>query len=290
MQNIALAFSDGPKAVFAIFAAGVLPDHHRAFENSGTVVEADAPITQRFGVLGVIPLKLHYRKLRLTRSHCKGAQPAAWLAGRRATSRRPEAAVAIIRHSGQFLAWRRARALCAARRPALFAASRARRRHTASRERGSESARGIDSTQAGLWMERLRPGSPAQTTDGRQRPHNRTPKPADLRKTPRRPRRATACAAARWRAYRPRPPGRAWFQAGDASSPKPVLGTARIIRSPPPLSRSSAAVASASGWLLQLRRTRCSGEILRRAGPSETRMAAPSPTTARSPADLPFQR
>ena len=34
MQNITLAFSDGPKAVFAIFAAGVLPDHHRAFENS----------------------------------------------------------------------------------------------------------------------------------------------------------------------------------------------------------------------------------------------------------------
>jgi hypothetical protein len=139
-------------------------------------------------------------------------------------------------------------------------------------------------------MEWLRPGSPAQTTDGRQRPHNRTPKPADLRKTFRRPRRATACAAARWRAYQPRPPGRARFQAGDASSPKPVLGTARIIRSPPPLSRSSAAVASASGWLPQLRRTRCSGEILLRAGPSETRMAAPSPTTARSPADLPFQR
>jgi hypothetical protein len=101
MQNITLAFSDGPKAVFALFAAGVLPDHHRAFEDSGTVVEADAPITQRFGVLGVIPLKLHYRKLRLTRSHCKGAQPAAWLAGGRATSRRPEAAVAIIRHSGR---------------------------------------------------------------------------------------------------------------------------------------------------------------------------------------------
>jgi hypothetical protein len=45
MQNIALAFSDGPKAVFTIFAARVLPDNHRAFENSGTVVEADAPIT-----------------------------------------------------------------------------------------------------------------------------------------------------------------------------------------------------------------------------------------------------
>ena len=73
MQNITLAFSDGPKAVFALFAAGVLPDHHRAFENSGTVVEADAPITQRFGVLGVIPLKLHYRKLRLTRSQLQGS-------------------------------------------------------------------------------------------------------------------------------------------------------------------------------------------------------------------------
>jgi len=107
MQSIALAFSDGPKAVFAIFAGSVLPDHHRAFENSGTVVEADAPITQRFGVLGVIPLKLHYRKLRLTRSHRKGtqgaqgAQPVAWLAGGRATFRRPEGAVAIIRHSGR---------------------------------------------------------------------------------------------------------------------------------------------------------------------------------------------
>jgi hypothetical protein len=44
LQNIALAFSDGPKAVFAIFAAGVLSDRHRAFEKSGTV-EADAPIT-----------------------------------------------------------------------------------------------------------------------------------------------------------------------------------------------------------------------------------------------------
>ena len=51
MQNITLAFSNGPKAVFAIFAAGVPPDHHRAFENSGTVVEADAPITQRFACL-----------------------------------------------------------------------------------------------------------------------------------------------------------------------------------------------------------------------------------------------
>jgi len=45
MQNIALAFSDGPKAVFTIFAAGFLSDNHRPFENSGTVVEADAAIT-----------------------------------------------------------------------------------------------------------------------------------------------------------------------------------------------------------------------------------------------------
>ena len=71
MQNISLAFSDGPKAAFAIFAAGVLPDHHRACENLRAVVKADAPITQCFGVLGVILLKLHYWKLRLTRSHCK---------------------------------------------------------------------------------------------------------------------------------------------------------------------------------------------------------------------------
>jgi len=67
MDNIALDFSHGSKAVFAIVAARVLPDHHRAFENSSAVVEADAPITQRFGVL----------KLRLMRSRCKGIRSAA---------------------------------------------------------------------------------------------------------------------------------------------------------------------------------------------------------------------
>ena len=187
-------------------------------------------------MLGVIPLKLHYRKLRLTRSHCKGAQPAAWLAGGRATSRRPEAAVAIIRHSGRVS--RLAPRTGLMRRSAAGAFRRLARKtasHCIEGARIRVGARGIDSTQAGLCMERLRPGSPAQTTDGRQRPHNRTPKPADLRKTPRRPRRATACAAAHWRAYQPRPPGRARFQVGDASSRKPVLGTVRIIRSPPPL-------------------------------------------------------
>jgi len=45
MQNIAVAFSDDSKAVFAIFTAGVLPDHHRAFKNSGIVVEADVRIS-----------------------------------------------------------------------------------------------------------------------------------------------------------------------------------------------------------------------------------------------------
>ena len=165
MQNITLAFSDGPKAVFAIFAAGVLPDHHRAFENSGTVVEADAPITQRFGVLGVIPLKLHYRKLRLTRSQLQGST-AGSLARRWPRDISPTRSG---RSDNQ--AFRPSLSLGAAHGPYAplggrrFSPPRAQDGVTLHRGSADPSrARGIDSTQAGLWMERLRPGSPAQTT------------------------------------------------------------------------------------------------------------------------------
>jgi hypothetical protein len=71
MQNVAFAVAHGPEALFAIVAAGVLPDHDRSFEDSGAIVEADAASAQRPGLFGFVPLELNLGRVRLKRTSRK---------------------------------------------------------------------------------------------------------------------------------------------------------------------------------------------------------------------------
>lgn len=71
MQNVAFAVAHGPKALLAIVAAGILPDHDRSFEDSGAIVEANAASAQCLCVLGFVPLKLHLGSVRLKRTSRK---------------------------------------------------------------------------------------------------------------------------------------------------------------------------------------------------------------------------
>jgi hypothetical protein len=59
MQNLAFAFAHGPQTLLAIVTAGVLPDHDRSLEDSSAVIEANAALAQRLGVLGFVPLEFH---------------------------------------------------------------------------------------------------------------------------------------------------------------------------------------------------------------------------------------
>jgi hypothetical protein len=42
VENVAVSFANRPEAIFAIVAAGVLPDQNRLRENSGAIVKPDA--------------------------------------------------------------------------------------------------------------------------------------------------------------------------------------------------------------------------------------------------------
>jgi hypothetical protein len=59
VENVAVSFANGPEAIFAVVAAGVLPDQNWPGENSGRIVETDAAFTQRPGVLCLVPLEFH---------------------------------------------------------------------------------------------------------------------------------------------------------------------------------------------------------------------------------------
>ena len=59
MENVAVSFANRPEAIFAVVAAGVLPDQNRSGENSGGIVETDAAFAQRPGVLCLVPLEFH---------------------------------------------------------------------------------------------------------------------------------------------------------------------------------------------------------------------------------------
>jgi hypothetical protein len=59
VENVAASFANCSKAIFAVVAAGVLPDQNRPGENPGRIVETDAAFAQRPGVLCLVPLEFH---------------------------------------------------------------------------------------------------------------------------------------------------------------------------------------------------------------------------------------
>lgn len=74
MENVALALADGSKAVLSIVATGVLPYYNRSLEDPRAVGEADAAFAQGSGVLGLIPLELHLKMVRLKRTTHKSGK------------------------------------------------------------------------------------------------------------------------------------------------------------------------------------------------------------------------